>query len=635
MRYQVSGFTIDTDCYRVLGTDGEVVPAEPKVFDLLVYLLRHRERVVTREELFQTVWEGREVSDATLSNHVMGARRLLGDSGEAQRAIQTVRGRGYQFVAPVREMPGETPDDVKPDSAGPFEASPRQRHPWRAAGMAVGLAIVLVIAALAGWRWYSADTPAAEVASQALRPYVVVVPFDVAPDAPREVRLFAAQLTRDVIGKLQKISGLQVLPRASAAALGNVKSREHIRAQVPQAHFLLDGQVIVAPDGTLRFTPELEDLSSGLLLFDDPYPFNIDNTTFFEMASGIAEAVSRALKVEILSQEKRALTRFPTSNPRAYYPYVAGWEELELLTPESLHRAIGLFEDAIELDPQFLAAYLARSDAKRMLFTYFEPPIRMLAEVQGSLADALKVRPDSAEALGSLGLTQVMAWQWSSAWENLSKAKAIDPSLALTELGLALYYTGLGESQGAREAAERANRLDPLNTELADWGLWALFMSGELKAARQWGEEKMRQHPANGLIACSAGITAYLSGDNSQGVRLLERCVELSNREPLALLMLAGGYGFDGQPEKVEPLIREARDSGGFACPYESAIAWVSIDQPERAISLLYEAVEVRSNCLMFLHVDPRLAPIRGDPRYADLLTKVGLDAASRARYER
>ena len=87
---------------------------EPKVFDLLVYLIKHRDRVLSREELLQEVWEGREVSDATLSNHVKSARKILGDSGELQSTILTIRGRGYQFIAPVGRfrmasgVPGKT-----------------------------------------------------------------------------------------------------------------------------------------------------------------------------------------------------------------------------------------------------------------------------------------------------------------------------------------------------------------------------------------------------------------------------------------------------------------------------------------------------------------------------------------------
>src|ERR1700741_2357784 len=107
MKYQIAEFLIDTARFRISSGDASI-PVEPKVFDLLVYLVRHRDRVVTREELFKEVWDGREVSDATLSNHVKSARKILGDSGELQSTIQTIRGRGYQFIAPVTVIPEGT-----------------------------------------------------------------------------------------------------------------------------------------------------------------------------------------------------------------------------------------------------------------------------------------------------------------------------------------------------------------------------------------------------------------------------------------------------------------------------------------------------------------------------------------------
>jgi hypothetical protein len=99
--------------------------------------------------------------------------------------------------------------------------------------------------------------------------------------------------------------------------------------------------------------------------------------------------------------------------------------------------------------------------------------------------------------------------------------------------------------------------------------------------------------------------------------------------------MLAQAYGYAGQKEKVLPLLERAASVGTYSCPYESAAAYLSIDDKERAISLLNEAVEKRSNCLMFLRNDPRLNVLRDDPRYEVLLTRVGLDDASLATYKR
>jgi hypothetical protein len=181
-----------------------------------------------------------------------------------------------------------------------------------------------------------------------------------------------------------------------------------------------------------------------------------------------------------------------------------------------------------------------------------------------------------------------------------------------------------------------------LNTELADWGTWALFMTGQQQAAREWGVTQMRQHPENGFVFCGAGIAAYLRGDTGDGVALLEKGVELSGRAPVALIMLAQGYGYDGQKDKVRPLLEEAERANIYMCPYETAVAHLTLGDEAskaRAVELLFDAVEKRSNCLIFTRIDPRLRVLRDDPRYADrfeeLLTLVGLDEAAVKTYRR
>ncbi len=630
MKYQVAEHvTIDIARYRI-STGGAAIPVEPKVFDLLVYLIRHRDRVLTREELLQEVWDGREVSDTTLSNHVKSARKVLGDSGELQKTILTIRGRGYQFIAPVTEVP----DDVGgPGEAGAQALLPAAGHVSNRVARAWRLPlaiVVLVLFAVLGWRAF-APSPA-RTGSEL--PYVLVVPFDVSGDAPQAWRPFADQVTREVIRNLRKISGLRVVPTPSAFTFKDNKAREHIRRQLPDVQYVLDGVVSISGDNALRITAELEDLNKGLLVWDKDYEGRTDDTNLFAMQSGIAAAVSDSLKVAILADERRALGELPTTNLKAYELYVAGRQQMELYSHESLPRAIELFDQAIAQDPKFVAAYVARGDAYRGLFAYFEPPINMLPAVVSSLSDALELSPGSAEARSSLGLTYVMAWRWKDAWAMLNEAKARAPTLALTELGFALYYSGLGEVENVKSSLAAANRLDPLNPELADWGQWALFMVGENAAARAWGEEKMRQHPGIGVVFSGAGVGSYIAGDHARAVALAERGAEL-DRSPVALIMLAQAYGYAGQKERVQSLLDEAASAGTYICPYESAAAYLSIGDTERALSLLNEAVEKRSNCLIFLRNDPRMKVLRQDPRYQVLLTRVGLDDTALASYKR
>ena len=630
MNYQVGELTIEPACYRIRDGDSTLA-VEPKVFDLLVHLIRHRDRVLTREELFRDVWDGREVSDATLSNHIAIARKLLGDNGNLQQAILTVRGRGYQFAAQVQEIAegaarAEPAAPAMPSAPVTPVAAPSRTQPrW---GLPLLALLVLLLAGVT-WAWHRQAPPAGTSL-----PYVVVVPFDVSGDAAESWQPYADQATREVIRNLRKISGMRVVPVSSAFTFKGKKTHEHIRAQLPEVRYVLDGMVSIGADKMLRITVELEDLHKGGVVWEHDYSSRTDDTNLFATQAAIAAAVSQSLKVAIPDDERRALGELPTANLKAYELYVAGRHQLELLNRQSLPKAVALFNQAIALDPLFFDAFIARSDALRQLFAYFEPPVNMLQAVVDSLAEARALRPDSAEAWSSLGLTYVMAWRWKDAWTALNAAKRRDPTLAQTELGFALYYSGLGDADKVKRALETANRLDPLNAEMADWGNWALFMVGESGAARDWVEQKMRQHPDIGLVFSGAGVGASIAGDHARAVKLAERGVELDG-SAVALIMLAHAYGHAGSKDKVLPLLEKAGRAEGFACPYESAAVHLSIGDKERAIALLGEAVEKRSNCLIFLRNDPRWAAIRTDPRFALLLRRVGLDDVSLASYKR
>jgi len=630
MKYQIAEFLIDTARFRISSGDSPIA-AEPKVFDLLVYLIAHRDRVVTREELFKEVWEGREVSDATLSNHVKSARKVLGDSGELQSTIQTIRGRGYQFIAPVTEIPngGEVGGPPPQTDAGrmtaPAPAWPLSRK------VALGVIGVLV-AALVGWRFFASPQP--PVQANANSPYLVVVPFDVSGDASGTWRPFADQVTRELILNLRKISGLRVVPATSAFTFKDNKVHDHIREQLPDVQYVLDGVVSISPGNSLRITAELEDLRKGLVVWDKNYEGRTDDTNLFAMQSNIAAAVSESLKVAILSEERRALEEFPTSNLRAYEAYVEGRHQLDLFSQETAPRAVALFNQAIALDPTFYDAYIGRSDAYRQLFGYFEPPINLLQTVVDSIAEAQELRPDSAEAWSSLGLTYVMAWRWRDAWIALNKAKRRDPTLAKTELGFALYYSGIGIPEKVKEHLANAERLDPLDAEVADWGNWALFMVGEKEASRAWIDKQMQRHPDIGMLISGGGVAAYIAGDNERAIQLLEHGAKLDG-SPVALIMLAQAYGYAGQKEKVLPLIHKAEAVGTYVCPYESAVAYLTLGDEKRAMSLFDDAVAARSNCLIFLRNDPRLTSLRKDPHFQVLLARVGLDDVAVASYEK
>jgi TolB-like protein len=337
-------------------------------------------------------------------------------------------------------------------------------------------------------------------------PYVVVVPFDVSGDAPDAWRPFADQVTWELIRNLRKISGLRVVPAPSAFTFKENKARDHIRRQLPDVQYVLDGVVRISSDKSLRISAELEDLRKDLVVWDKDYEGRTDDTNLFSMQSRIAAAVSDSLKVAILAEEQQALDEFPTSNLKAYEAYVAGRHQLDLVSHESLPRAIELFDQAIALDPKFFDAHIARSDAYRQQLAYFEPPINMLQKVVDSIAEAQELRPDSAEAWSSLGLTYVMVWRWKDAWIALNKAKRRDPTLAQTELGFALYLLRAGRTGKGQARAGRSRTARPAQRGNGRLGGLGAIHGGRKPGCADWVDRKMQQHPDVGLLFSGAGV---------------------------------------------------------------------------------------------------------------------------------
>jgi DNA-binding winged helix-turn-helix (wHTH) protein/tetratricopeptide (TPR) repeat protein len=643
-KYLVGDFVIDTARYRVSLGDAPV-PIEPKVFDLLVYLIRNRDRVLTREELFEQVWEGRSVSDATLSNHVKSARKALGDSGELQQTIQTVRGRGYQFIAPVREISDTAA--VRPEGgAGPEagrEPAPvlvpatRSSRPVWVVPLATAI-LLLVAGALLGWRHFgSADTVA-----QPQESHLLVVPIEVAAAEPQTWQPWADELTRRVIGNLREVSGLHVYEQATSFMFQEDRTHAHIRQLLPDVRHVLSGALEVSAGNEPSITVELDDLATGRQVWSKTYtwPRSADETSLEELQATITAAVPQSLRVTLLEEEKVALGRSrdpATKNREALALYFEGWKYLPLLDYESLKKALDRFDRAIALDGNFYDAHLARGEALLWIYAYYETPKDVLPKVEAAFQAARALRPDSAEPLSALGLTYTMVWDWPKAWEFLNEARDRDPNLATTQLGFALYYCALGEAKLVKEALYRARDNDPLNVVLADWGSWALFFLGETDASREWSNDMMEKHPNVGVIFSDAGISAYMSGDYGRAVDFVDRGRALED-SPIAKIIAAQAYGYAGQPGKARSLLEEAARSGVYTCPYESAVGYLSIGEADTAMALLEQSIDKRSNCLVFLRVDPRLEPIRKPPyreQYLDLLARVGLDDAKWKAYPR
>ncbi|MEP4889042.1 MAG: winged helix-turn-helix domain-containing protein [Aliiglaciecola sp.] len=611
MIYRFNNIEVDLNKFE-LRSDKSPVLIEPKVFDLIVYLIQHRQRLVTREELFETVWDGREVSDTSLSNHIKSARKILGDNGNLQQVIKTVRSRGYQFIAPVNEV--SQPSITEQNSQPP--ANRKMSHKTKISFTF----IILLVTVIFLWKVNTSTT------KENAPPYVLVLPLSVSSAHSVKWEPFADQITRELIQGLRKISGITIVPPPSSFAFKENKTRTHIKQKIPDVNYVLDGVINEDDAGNIRITVEFENLTNGQLLWDGDFDMQIGSTNRFNIQSEIASSVSDALKVIVLENEKQTLVKVPTNNVQAYDLYVQGQYQLSLMTHASVLRAIDYFSEAISIDQNFEAAYIAKANAYRVIMTFFEQPKKVLPKVISSAIEVLNINPESAQIMSQLGLAYVHAWQWQDAWNMLTKAQAKDPSIALTELGFALYHSAMGNVDGVKSALLKADRLDPLNLEIADWGLWALLMVNEVDAAIVWGTDKVKLHPSLPYPLLNLSVAEYINGNSQKSITLAKQGVQLSNRASLPLILLAQSYASAGQEVEAMALINEAQASNEYMCPYETAIVHVLLDNIDEAFELFNQAVAYQSNCLIFTRNDPRLQGLKKDVRYKALLTTIGLD---------
>jgi TolB-like protein/Tfp pilus assembly protein PilF len=606
---------------------------------VLFYISRHSlESDHCNREINLALDEGKEIipvylEDVTLTpdlkiglNRVHALHRESG-AGDTYRSTLLAALLGADSVAALDAASKQQADNSDPYS----RKDTKRKSLWIA--LAIAATIVIVTAStLLLVNSSSVDNPV--IAGP--NPYVLVVPFDVSTADGVTWNPFADQVTREIIRNLRKVSGLRVVPAPSAFTFNTNKTRPHIRSQVPEVRYVLDGLVSVESHGNIRITLALEDLQDeSRIIWDDAHFIRANNNDLFGVQTDIARSVSASLKVAILDSEERALTELPTNDLDAYAMYMEGLAHQAIGTNEGFIKSIERFDAAIQRDMNFTLAHVAKAKSYRQRMTFFEPPRDMLSHVRTAATEAITIDPDSAEARSALGMAYLQSWRWLDAWLYLSDAKSRDPRIGVTHLGLALYYTGLGDARRAFDALAEADRQDPLNPEITFWGLFIFAMFETYTEGIKWADKKLPLFPNTPLVASNAALLYSLAGDHEKAVLLSEESVRLGQRGPFFLIFLAQAYIHAGRVDDAREMLAEAEQSETYVCPYETAAIHIALDDFDQAFELLDRAVGFRSNCLMFTRQDPRLKAIRDDPRFTTLINITGLDETSVREYPR
>jgi len=361
LRYLFEEYAIDTD-RRELHRGADVVSVAPQVFDLLDYLIRNRERVVSKDDLINAIWNGRIVSDAALTTRLNAARSALGDSGEEQRLIKTLPRKGFRFVGPVREAQGAAGAVVTDNAVEPSK-------------------------------------PALTLPD---KPSIAVLPFHNLSGDP-EQEYFADGMVDDIITALSRFKALFVIARNSSFTYkGRAVDVKQIGRKLG-VRYVLEGSVRKAAN-RVRITGQLVDAATGAHLWADRFDGGLGDV--FDLQDQVTESVVGAIAPALEKAEIERAKRKPTESLDAYALYLRGLARFyHFANRQASDEALRLFNSAIELDPDFAAAYgrAANCYVYAKANGWFSDTANEIAEVARLAQRAFELGKDDAVALAASG----------------------------------------------------------------------------------------------------------------------------------------------------------------------------------------------------------------------------------------
>jgi TolB-like protein len=519
---------LDTD-RRELSRGSEPVAVGPQVFDLLIHLIENRDRVVSKDDLFDVIWRGRTVSESTLTSHVNFARRAIGDTGEEQRLIRTIPRKGFRFVGEVREVPSRSSA-----TSSVAEIAPS-----------------------------STATPLGALALPE-QPSVAVLPFlNLSGDPGQDY--FADGVVEDIISALSRMRWLFVIARNSSFTYkGRAVDVKQVGRELG-VRYVLEGSVRKSGN-RVRVSGQLIDATVGAHLWAERFDSTLDD--LFDLHDELATSVVGAIAPQLERAEIQRAKHKPTEKLDAYDYYLRGMASFHRGDREGMNEALALFNQAIERDPNFASAHAMA--AASLFWSKFNGWVadgsQVMSEGARLARRAIELGKDDAVALarGGHALANFVG-DLDNGIALIDRALLLNPNLAAAWFLGGFVQIMRGEPDNAIERLAYAMRSSPLDSEMYRMQCGtalAHLCAGRFNEAGPWAEKSLRDLPSFLIAVCIVAASHAFAGRRDeaqraiQNLRRLNPALRLSNlkdwllfHRPDYLATLSDGLRRAGLPE--------------------------------------------------------------------------------------
>lgn len=434
-------------------------------------------------------------------------------------------------------------------------------------------------------------------------------------------------ITETIINNLSQLPKLRVMARSTVFRYkGKEIDPQRIGAELG-VRAILAGRMVLHGD---RFSlqTELVDMEDGSQLWGEHYRRKFSDV--FETEEQIAREISQQLRLKLSGEEKKRLTKRHTKNTDAYELYLKGRLQWSKRTADGLRKAIEYFRQATASDPDYALAYAGLSDCYNLMSAYgMMAPRECMPLAEDSALRALNIDPALAEGHEALAHAKMLFdWDWVGTEAGFKRAIELNPNYATAHQRYAIFLLAQGRMDQAEAEMKRAHELDPLSLIInTDVGLVFYFQS-KIDSAMEYFRKALELDPQFAVAHYVIGLAYQGQGKYKEAIEAFEKGIKFSGDRTV---ISAKGHilAISGEHEEARQILAELNEISKerYVSPYRFALIHEALGERDRAFGYLEQAYQERSVWLIHVHlrVDPRFKPLHGDPRFAALLTKMGL----------
>ncbi len=635
--YQFDNFQVDVSQRLLARSTGEQIPLTPKVFDTLLYLVRHGGKVIGKDELMREIWTDSIVEENNLNQNISTLRRVFGEKPGEQRFIVTVAGHGYRFVPEIRLL-NTGSGLVKPESNDTvFEIEPalskiqittdeERKIPgqisnhipkpsilnrkWFAAFVIFS---AIALSAVGYYRWRinnkSIAAPIKTIAVLPFKPLVVENRNEALEFGMAEAlisRLSGDDIVVRPLSTIRRYSSLEQDPLTAGRELG--------------VEAILDGTIQTWGDRT-RISAKLLRTSDGKQLWAEQFDDKFND--IFAVQDSISEKVAAALKIKLGVRVKKHYTE----NVEAYQLYMTGGYHLDKLTPPDIRKSIPYFQQAIEIDPSYALAYTRLAQAFGVLAIAGDiPATEAFPKANAAAQKAIEIDDTLGEAHDALGMGLFWnGWDWRAAEKECRRGIELNPNNAVPHGNYSMILSSTGRHAEALAESKRSLELNPLHLGQNALQGQVLLHAGRIDEALIQLQKTSELEPTFWMPHYVAASAYIEKGMYAEAIAESRKEYELSggNVIPFGAYALAKSGKRDEAQAELQRLLKLSATR--YVAPYSIALIYNSLELRNGALEWLEKAYEERDPQMTFLKVEPKWNNLREEPRFIDLMRRMNL----------